>query len=65
MEVNGHPRGQRIPGSKGTEVKGHGITYRSEEDASAASFLYAAYNAQDFEPRACEHCGGWHLERRQ
>ena len=58
-------RGQRTPGSKTTEVKGHGITYRTEDEARGASFLYAAYNAKDFEPAWCETCGGWHLERRQ
>jgi hypothetical protein len=56
-------RGQRIPGSKPTEVKGHGITYKDEQAAEAASFTYAAYLGARYTPTECLTCGGWHLER--
>ena len=56
-------RGERIPGAKSTEVKGHGITYRTEEDAKRASFTYGAYLADTYTAVECHSCRGWHLER--
>ena len=56
-------RGERIPGAKPTEVKGHGITYRTEEDAKQASFTYAVYFADTYIAVECQTCRGWHLER--
>lgn len=53
-------RGEPIPGAR---VRGHGITYITEDDANAMVFRMKAITAGEYKLEHCETCKGWHIER--